>query len=126
MLQNRITDIPGLRVGHATDLRLASGVTAILFDDPVVASVDVRGGGPGTRSGGQASWRAVSGFRHVAGFEGRGGSNLDFSGRSGADPASDTGEYDLGSARARAAGGGDGSNGAAVAFSAATALPPLL
>lgn len=49
MLQNRITDIPGLRVGHATDLRLASGVTAILFDDPVVASVDVRGGGPGTR-----------------------------------------------------------------------------
>lgn len=49
MLQNRITDIRGLRVGHATDLRLASGVTAILFDEPAVASVDVRGGGPGTR-----------------------------------------------------------------------------
>ena len=49
MPQNRITDIPGLRVGHATDLRLASGVTAILFDQPAVAAVDVRGGGPGTR-----------------------------------------------------------------------------
>ncbi|ACB24151.1 P1 family peptidase [Methylobacterium radiotolerans] len=49
MPQNRITDVPGLRVGHATDLRLASGVTAILFDQPAVAAVDVRGGGPGTR-----------------------------------------------------------------------------
>ena len=42
MPQNRITDIPGLRVGHATDLRLASGVTAILFDQPAVAAVDGR------------------------------------------------------------------------------------
>ena len=49
MLRNRITDIPGLRVGHASDAKIASGVTAILFDAPVVASVDVRGGGPGTR-----------------------------------------------------------------------------
>ncbi|KQP93822.1 peptidase T4 [Methylobacterium sp. Leaf113] len=49
MLTNRITDIAGLRVGHATDLRLASGVTALLFDAPVVAGIDVRGGGPGTR-----------------------------------------------------------------------------
>jgi len=49
MTRNRITDIPGLRVGHAQDLRLGSGVTAIVFDEPVVAGVDVRGGGPGTR-----------------------------------------------------------------------------
>jgi L-aminopeptidase/D-esterase-like protein len=49
MLRNRITDIPGLRVGHASDVAVASGVTAIVFDAPVVASVDVRGGGPGTR-----------------------------------------------------------------------------
>src|SRR6201999_4617935 len=27
----------------------ASGVTAILFDSPAIASIDVRGGGPGTR-----------------------------------------------------------------------------
>ncbi|KQP03516.1 peptidase T4 [Methylobacterium sp. Leaf99] len=49
MSPNRITDIPGLRVGHAEDVRLGSGVTALVFDAPVVAGVDVRGGGPGTR-----------------------------------------------------------------------------
>jgi L-aminopeptidase/D-esterase-like protein len=47
--RNLITDVAGLRVGHADDRRLASGVTAIVFDDPAVAAVDVRGGGPGTR-----------------------------------------------------------------------------
>jgi L-aminopeptidase/D-esterase-like protein len=48
-MTSRITDIPGIRVGHASDLRAATGVTAILFDRPVTAAVDVRGGGPGTR-----------------------------------------------------------------------------
>jgi L-aminopeptidase/D-esterase-like protein len=44
-----LTDIAGVRVGHADDPGLASGVTAIIFDRPVVAGIDVRGGGPGTR-----------------------------------------------------------------------------
>jgi len=48
-LRNLLTDIQGVSVGHADDAALASGVTAILFDSPAVASVDVRGGGPGTR-----------------------------------------------------------------------------
>jgi L-aminopeptidase/D-esterase-like protein len=47
--KNLITDVSGLRVGHADDAALASGVTAILFDRPAVAAVDVRGGAPGTR-----------------------------------------------------------------------------
>ncbi|MET0969674.1 MAG: P1 family peptidase [Tardiphaga sp.] len=47
-MHNFLTDIPGVRVGHAHDARLGSGVTAILFDRPAVASVDIRGGGPGT------------------------------------------------------------------------------
>src|SRR5438094_1297207 len=47
--RNLITDVAGVRVGHAEDARLASGVTAIIFDEPAVASIDVRGGGPGTR-----------------------------------------------------------------------------
>jgi L-aminopeptidase/D-esterase-like protein len=47
--RNLLTDIPGIRVGHADDARLASGVTAIVFDEPFVVAVDVRGGGPGTR-----------------------------------------------------------------------------
>lgn len=50
-MNNLLTDIAGVRVGHAQDAALASGVTAVLFDQPVVAAMDVRGGGPGTREG---------------------------------------------------------------------------
>ena len=48
-MRNLITDVPGVKVGHGTDLRLGSGSTVVLFDEPAVASIDVRGGGPGTR-----------------------------------------------------------------------------
>jgi L-aminopeptidase/D-esterase-like protein len=48
-MRNLLTDIAGVAVGHATDLALGSGVTAILFDAPVVASAAVLGGSPGTR-----------------------------------------------------------------------------
>jgi L-aminopeptidase/D-esterase-like protein len=48
-LRNLITDVAGVLIGNAHDERLASGVTAILFEEPAVASVDVRGGAPGTR-----------------------------------------------------------------------------
>lgn len=48
-MKNLLTDVAGVRVGHADDATIASGVTAIIFDSPAVASVDVRGGGPGTR-----------------------------------------------------------------------------
>ena len=47
--RNLITDVAGVLVGHADDGRLASGVTAIVFEQPAVAAVDVRGGAPGTR-----------------------------------------------------------------------------
>jgi L-aminopeptidase/D-esterase-like protein len=48
-MRNLITDIAGIRVGHASEAKLASGTTVVVFERPVVASVDVRGGGPGTR-----------------------------------------------------------------------------
>lgn len=48
-LRNLISDVPGVRVGHAADMKIGSGVTAIVFDEPAVASVDLRGGGTGTR-----------------------------------------------------------------------------
>jgi L-aminopeptidase/D-esterase-like protein len=48
-MRNLLTDVAGIHVGNADDARLASGVTAIVFDQPVVAAVDIRGGGPGTR-----------------------------------------------------------------------------
>jgi L-aminopeptidase/D-esterase-like protein len=50
-LKNLLTDIAGVRVGHAEDAKVASGTTAIIFDAPAVAAIDVRGGGPGTREG---------------------------------------------------------------------------
>ncbi len=51
IMQNLLTDIAGVRVGHADDAELASGVTAVLFEKPAVAAIDVRGGGPGIRDG---------------------------------------------------------------------------
>jgi L-aminopeptidase/D-esterase-like protein len=48
-MRNLITDVPGLKVGHAEDFRLGSGSTVVIFDEAAVASIDVRGGGPGTR-----------------------------------------------------------------------------
>ena len=46
---NLLTDIKGVAVGHATDLALGSGVTAVVFDKPAVASGTVLGGAPGGR-----------------------------------------------------------------------------
>jgi D-aminopeptidase len=48
-MHNLITDVAGVLVGNADDARLASGSTAIVFEEPAVVSVDVRGGAPGTR-----------------------------------------------------------------------------
>ncbi len=47
--RNLITDVDGILVGNAEDQRVRSGVSVVLCDRPSVASVDVRGGGPGTR-----------------------------------------------------------------------------
>ena len=48
-MTDRFTDVPGIRVGHAHDTLVRTGVTLIVPDAPVVMAVDVRGGGPGTR-----------------------------------------------------------------------------
>lgn len=47
--RNLLTDVEGVSVGHATDLTLGSGVTAIVFDRPATASGSVLGGAPGGR-----------------------------------------------------------------------------
>ena len=47
--RNLITDVDGILVGNEEDQRLRSGVSVVLCEAPSVASVDVRGGGPGTR-----------------------------------------------------------------------------
>lgn len=47
--RNLITDVAGLRVGQAQDLRIKTGVTVLLGDAPLTAGVHVMGGAPGTR-----------------------------------------------------------------------------
>ncbi|SHH48637.1 P1 family peptidase [Marivita hallyeonensis] len=48
--RNLITDVAGLRVGHAQDDKLKSGTTVLLSEDgPMTASYAVMGGAPGTR-----------------------------------------------------------------------------
>ena len=46
---NLLTDVPGILVGNAADLRLASGVTVALLDPPAVAGVHLFGGAPAGR-----------------------------------------------------------------------------
>lgn len=48
-MHNLLTDVAGIAVGHATDLVLGSGATAILFDQPAVACAIIGGGAPGSR-----------------------------------------------------------------------------
>lgn len=47
--RNAITDVPGIRVGHFTDKKNATGCTVILCETSTAAAVDTRGGAPGTR-----------------------------------------------------------------------------
>ncbi len=49
MTANLITDVAGVRVGSADDPKLASGVTAVIFDQPAVASIAINGGSPALR-----------------------------------------------------------------------------
>jgi L-aminopeptidase/D-esterase-like protein len=48
-LQNTITDVRGIEVGHAQNESALTGCTVILCRKGAVAGVDVRGGAPGTR-----------------------------------------------------------------------------
>jgi L-aminopeptidase/D-esterase-like protein len=42
-------DVPGFKVGHATNMEAATGCTVIICPPKTVGGVDVRGGAPGTR-----------------------------------------------------------------------------
>jgi len=47
--RNLITDVPGILVGQAEDHACISGSTVVVAEAPAAASVDVRGGAPGSR-----------------------------------------------------------------------------
>ena len=44
-----ICDVPGVLVGHDTQLDAGTGCTVVLFERPALGAVDVRGGAPATR-----------------------------------------------------------------------------
>lgn len=44
-----INDIKGVSVGHASDFSGVTGCTVILFDNPAIGAIDLRGGGTSTR-----------------------------------------------------------------------------
>ena len=44
-----LTAVPGVRVGHWTDLEGLTGVTVIVLPEPNVTAVEIRGAAPGTR-----------------------------------------------------------------------------
>ena len=46
---SKITDIEGLKVGHWTDKKNKTGCTVLISEKPLIASVDIRGGAPGTK-----------------------------------------------------------------------------
>lgn len=47
--QGAITDVPGIRVGHASDFKALTGCTVILCEKGAVGAVDIRGAATGTR-----------------------------------------------------------------------------
>ena len=49
MSNSSITDVPGIHVGHYTDIDAATGCTVVLCEEGAVGGVDVRGSAPGTR-----------------------------------------------------------------------------
>ncbi len=48
-MNSTITDVPGIKVGHATDIEGGTGCTVILCGEKTVVGSDVRGSAPGTR-----------------------------------------------------------------------------
>ena len=48
-INNSITDVPGIKVGHAQDMEALTGCTVILTEAGATGGVDQRGGAPGTR-----------------------------------------------------------------------------
>lgn len=44
-----ITDVPGVSVGHFSNMQARTGVTVLTFPSPNCGAADVRGGAPGTR-----------------------------------------------------------------------------
>jgi L-aminopeptidase/D-esterase-like protein len=79
-LNNAITDVPGIKVGHYTDKESATGCTVVLCEDGVVAGVDVRGSAPGTRETDSLRIASLVGRAHAVLLSGGSAFGLDAAG----------------------------------------------
>ena len=79
-LNNAITDVPGIKVGHYTDKESATGCTVVLCEDGVVAGVDVRGSAPGTRETDPLRMASLVGRAHAVLLSGGSAFGLDAAG----------------------------------------------
>ncbi|MDP3768544.1 MAG: P1 family peptidase [Dehalococcoidia bacterium] len=73
-----ITDVRGIRAGHWTNRRAATGCTVVLCpEDGAVAGVDVRGGAPGTRETDMLRPQALAAHVHAVVLTGGSAYGLD-------------------------------------------------
>ncbi len=63
--RNLITDVDGIRVGHAHDATVLSGVSVVLPDEAAVAGVNIAGGAPATRETDALDASALVGAIHA-------------------------------------------------------------
>lgn len=76
-LRGGLTQVPGVKVGHVTDRKGATGVTAVLFDHACPGGVDVTGGAAGTRQFAALDPLHVVGHVHAVVFAGGSAHGLD-------------------------------------------------
>ncbi|MBI4304957.1 MAG: P1 family peptidase [Chloroflexi bacterium] len=78
----RITDVPGIIVGHCTRADAGTGCTAILCESPAIAGADVRGAAPGSRE--TELLNPLAAIQHVNGVMLSGGSAFGLEAATGA------------------------------------------
>jgi len=70
MVLDTITDVPGVKVGHAEDFNAMTGVTVILTESGAVGGIDIRGTAAGTRQVDSLSPLHVAGVVHAVTLSG--------------------------------------------------------
>ena len=73
----KITDIDGIKVGHAQDRENATGCTVIICEEGAVCGCDIRGGGPATRDTGLLLPGSAQRKRYAVMFSGGSAFGLD-------------------------------------------------
>lgn len=70
MVFDAITDVPGVKVGHAEDFDAMTGVTVIMTESGAVGGIDIRGTAAGTRQVDSLSPLHVAGIIHAVTLSG--------------------------------------------------------